>query len=313
MTQLLLSMPGNEPAADALCAVMGREPWERAAASFRQFPDGESYVRVDTPVRDREMAILCTLDRPDDKILPLIFAAATARDLGAARVGLIAPYLAYMRQDRRFVDGEGVTSTYFADLLSHAVDWLVTVDPHLHRRSSLSEIYRIPTRVVHAADHLARWIRAEVRDPLLVGPDSESAQWVSAVARAADAPFIVAEKTRHGDRDVSVELPDVELWPTRTPVLIDDIVSTARTMIETVGLLRRARMRDPVCLAVHGVFAAGAYEALRAAGAARIATCNTIAHASNAIDLSPDLAHALLTLTRVSGHATATVSGDTHE
>src|SRR6185503_12811188 len=121
--------------------------------------------------------ILCTLADPDAKFLPLIFAAATARELGAARVGLVAPYLAYMRQDRRFNPGEAVTSRYVAKLISGAFDWLVTVDPHLHRYGALGEIYTIPTRAIHAAPLMSDWIRRNVPDPLIVGPDSESEQW----------------------------------------------------------------------------------------------------------------------------------------
>ena len=76
--------------------------------------------------------------------MPLALVAGTARDLGASSVGLVAPYLAYMRQDRMFRAGEGVTSVYFARLLADSFDWLVTVDPHLHRRRSLTEIYPFP-------------------------------------------------------------------------------------------------------------------------------------------------------------------------
>lgn len=301
MSLLWLPFPGNEPGTKLLRDALGRvarQPSDIGAFTLRRFPDGESYVRIETPPKGHSVAIVCALDRPDDKVLPLLFLAATARDLGATSVGLVAPYLSYMRQDRRFIDGEGVTSTYFAEMLSRAVDWLVTVDPHLHRRSSLGEIYRIPTHVVHAAPRLAAWIRTAVRRPLLIGPDSESAQWVSAVAEAAGAPFIVLEKTRRGDHDVSVSVPDVTRWRDHTPVLIDDIVSTARTMIETVSHLRRAALAGTVCVAVHGVFADGAYEALRAAGAEQIVTCNTIAHPSNAIDLSDDLAAAVTSLAR---------------
>lgn len=54
--------------------------------------------------------LLCGLDRPDDKLLPLYFLSRTLREVGASRVVLAAPYLAYMRQDRRFHPGEGVTA-----------------------------------------------------------------------------------------------------------------------------------------------------------------------------------------------------------
>ncbi|MEX1185211.1 MAG: ribose-phosphate pyrophosphokinase [Gemmatimonadaceae bacterium] len=296
MRLLLLPLPGNEKMCDALEAALGHfvpDPPGRETVAFRRFPDGESYVRINTPIAGRAVAIVCTLDRPDDKVLPLLFLVETARDLGAASVGLIAPYLAYMRQDRRFIDGEGVTSAYFAALLSRAVDWLVTVDPHLHRRASLSEIYSIPAEVVRAAPHVAGWIRSNVQRPLLIGPDEESAQWVAAVAEAAGAPSVVLQKVRRGDRDVSVTVPDLSRWRDHTPVLVDDIVSTARTMIETVHHLQREGVAAPVCVAVHPVFVAGAYDELRRAGAARIVSCNTIPHPSNAIDLSSELAGAV--------------------
>jgi ribose-phosphate pyrophosphokinase len=37
------------------------------------------------------------------------------------------------------------------------------------------------------------------------------------------------------------------------PILVDDIISTARTMIETVGHLKNAGMKQPVCIGIHPV------------------------------------------------------------
>lgn len=292
MNPLLFALPGNDDFAARLLPLL---PCDPGVLTVRQFPDGESYVRLDTPVTAREVMLLCTLDRPDAKLLPLLFAAKALRELGAARVGVIAPYLAYMRQDRQFQPGEAVTSRLFAQLVSSFADWLVTVDPHLHRLADLNEIYSVPSHVVHAAPLVSGWI-AGLGDPLLVGPDSESEQWVSAVARAAGVPHIVLRKTRRGDRDVSVSVPDVERHRHRTPVLIDDIISTARTMIETVVHLKRAGLRPPVCIGVHAVFAGTAHADLIEAGAARIVTCNTITHETNGIDLSAAVAEGVRTL-----------------
>lgn len=278
---LIVALPGNEALADALC---GAFDGDRGALEVRSFPDGETYLRHESSVDGRDVVLVCTLDRPDTKFLPLVFAAAAARALGAVSVGLAAPYLAYMRQDRAFNPGEAVTSAIFAETLSRHIDWLVTVDPHLHRRKSLDEIYSVPALALHAAPLLSDWIAANVAQPILIGPDSESEQWVAAVARDASSPHIVLEKTRRGDNDVTVSVPEVARWHDRTPVLVDDIVSTARTMIETVGHLRAAGMKAPVCVAVHGVFADDACGALKRAGAARIVTTNTIPHATNAID-----------------------------
>jgi ribose-phosphate pyrophosphokinase len=287
MKPLILPLPGNIDRAGSLA---GRLDAEVGKMTVRRFPDGESYLRIDTPVDGRAVVLYCSLDRPDDKILPLIFLAAAAKDLGAARVGLIAPYLAYMRQDRRFQPGEAISSVYFSRLLSGYVDWLVTVDPHLHRRRSLNEIYSIPTRVVHAAPLISGWIRANIKSPVLIGPDAESVQWVSEVANGADAPCLVLDKIRRGDREVDVSVPEVERWRKHTPVLVDDIISTGRTMIETIGHLRHVGLPPPVCIGIHAIFADPAYDDLRKAGAARVATCNTVPHPSNAIDVTDLLA-----------------------
>lgn len=292
MKPLVFALPGNEAFAARLVATLGADDGRIA---LRRFPDQESYLRVETPVAGREAVIVCTLDRPDGKLLPLVFLADALHELGARRVLLAAPYLAYMRQDRRFQPGEAVTSASFARLLSNACDGLATVDPHLHRRSCLGEIYSVPTRVAHAASSVAGWIAAHVEAPLLVGPDEESAQWVSAVAEAAGAPYTVLEKVRRGDREVQVSVPQVESHRGRTPVLVDDIVSTGRTMIETARHLQRLGLRRPVCVGVHAVFAEGAWEALRDAAAA-VATCNTVLHPTNAIDTSDLVAEALAEL-----------------
>lgn len=231
---LLFSMPGNERLTTELADQLD---CETGKLNTRQFPDGETYLRFATDLNKRSVAIVCTLAHPDEKILPLIFAAATARELGASKVGLVAPYLAYMRQDRRFNAGEAVTSRQVARLISEAFDWMVTIDPHLHRYGDLSEIYSIPTRVVHAAPLISKWVKANIEKPLIIGPDSESEQWVAAVASDAAAPYCVLEKVRHGDRDVRITLRNLEAWQGRTAVLVDDIISSGRTMIEAVRLL----------------------------------------------------------------------------
>jgi ribose-phosphate pyrophosphokinase len=289
MKPLIVALPGNEEVASRLASALGVEI---GSAEFRRFPDDESYVRLNADVAGRSVALVSTLDRPDPKFLPLLFVAATTRELGASRIGLIAPYLAYMRQDRRFHPGEAISSRIFARQLSGIVDWLITVDPHLHRVSALSELFRIPAVAVHTASMVARWIRDTVKSPVLIGPDKESAQWVSAVANEAGAPYTILEKHRRSDIDVEVSVSHLEKWRNHKPVLVDDIISTGQTMNKTIGHLRAAGMKPAVCVAVHAVFAPGSFDALRQAGAERIVTTNSIPHATNTIDVTSALADA---------------------
>lgn len=287
---VIFPLPGGDAFAARLGLAIGGENGRLAAHTF---PDGESLVRLDADVEARCVVLAGSLDHPDGKTMQLLFAADAARDLGASKVVLVAPYLGYMRQDARFQPGEAITSRTYAALLSPFFDAMITVDPHLHRINSLGEIYRMPTTVVSSAPLIADWVRTHVANPLLVGPDSESAQWVTAIAAAAGAPCTVLAKTRRGDRDVSVSLPDAADWQGRNPVLIDDIISTGHTLIQAAQSLRKAGLAPPLCIGVHALFAEGAYTELLASGVAAVVTCDTVPHASNAISVLDPLAAAL--------------------
>lgn len=290
MSLLLLPLPGNAEAAVPLAAALGAELGELEVS---RFADGESRVRLLSAVAGRDVVLLATLRDPDPQLPGLVFAADAARELEAARVLLAAPYLAYMRQDARFQPGEAVSARSFARLLSASFDGLVTVDPHLHRIHRLDEIFRIPAVALHAAPLLASWIRDEVENPVIVGPDVESRQWAATVARMAGCPHAVLSKIRHDDRTVEIDGAGLDQHAGRTPVIVDDIIATAGTACETVKRLREAGLPDPVVLAVHGLLAEGAEERLRFAGAGRIVTTDSVPHASNAIGLAPLLAEGL--------------------
>lgn len=290
MTPVLFSLSASPNMAAQLCAQTDMELGEIV---WRQFPDGESYVRLSTSVRGRDVVLLCTLDRPDTKVLALLFAADKAREMGARRVSLVAPYLAYMRQDKAFNEGEAITSVSFAQLLSRAFDALITVDPHLHRHPDLGAVYSIPAFAVQAAPAIAAWIRQEVSNPLLIGPDEESGQWVEEIAALAGARYAVLRKERRGDFDVSISADNLPDLPNLTPVIVDDIASSARTMIEAVGILQNTASVAPIAIVVHPILAGDAYAELQAAGTGRIVSTDTIAHPSNAISVVPQIAAAL--------------------
>ncbi len=284
---VIFNIPGNELLGHSLTELLHAEPGE---AIIHHFPDGETYVKVISNVYGKDAIIVCSLHRPNNKILPLYFLAKTLKEFGATSVILVAPYLAYMRQDKRFTEGECISSELFARLISGFIDKLITIDPHLHRRNSLSEIYSIHCSVLHASHLISKWIKENINNPVLIGPDSESEQWVSRVAAAADAPFIVLNKIRSGDRNVKVSVPQVKEYKNHTPVLVDDIISTAHTMVETVGHLKKAGMKPSVCIGIHPVMTSRAYDKLIKAGVEKIVTCNSIIHPSNAIKVDELLA-----------------------
>lgn len=289
MTMMLFPMLGNERMTNAIAERIGSAVGK---LELRRFPDGESYIRLHSTVAGRAVAVVCTLAHPDDRFLQLLFTARLLRENGARSVHLVAPYLAYLRQDRRFNDGEALTSRQFAQLLSAEFDGLVTVDPHLHRYGNLQEVYSIETEALAASPLLAEWIRDHVEAPLIIGPDSESEQWAGAIAGHIGAPHVVFTKTRRGDRDVLIAASNLSAWKGRTPILVDDVISSGHTLANAAREIHEQGFPAPICLAVHGLFASDAEAMLRGLGC-RLVTTDSIPHSSNAIALAAILGNAL--------------------
>lgn len=248
---LFFGMPGNQDLVDEVAELTASEAGD---IESRRFPDGESYVRIHGEAKDRETFLICTLADPDRQVLPLLFAARAIRALGAKSITLIAPYLAYLRQDAEFHEGEAVSSRIFADLLSREFDGLVTVDPHLHRYHTLDQVYRIPATAVGTSELIGKWVRENVNSPIVLGPDSESAQWVEAIAKSAGCPWATFTKERQGDRNVRLLPPDSGEFRGRRPVLADDIISSGATMIGAAKILEEQGWPAPYCIAVHALF-----------------------------------------------------------
>jgi ribose-phosphate pyrophosphokinase len=257
-----------------------------------RFPDGE--LKLTLPPRlPPAVAILRSLHDPNEKLIELWLAARSARTLGAVNVTLVAPYLAYMRQDRAFTPGEAVSQRHIGTLLAAAFDRVIAVDPHLHRISSLTEVLPDTTAVaLSAAPAIGRFLRGRAAGALLVGPDEESEQWVRSAAGAAGLEWAVARKVRRGDRRVAVKVPNVPLRD-RHVVLVDDMISTGRTLVEAARALTRAGAGRVDVAATHALFSQDAGRALEAAGVRRIWTTDSVRHETNAIRLAPLLADAL--------------------
>lgn len=273
-----------------------------ACVERHRFPDEE--LRLKLPVNAEgqlpELVVIYrSLDRPNDKLVELLLVSREARRLGTRQVLLVAPYLAYMRQDMAFHPGEIVSQQIIGRFLSELVDGLITVDPHLHRISRLDEAFPGPYAIsLSGAPMLARLIAQERPQALLMGPDAESAQWIATAAAACGFDHGVCTKVRHGDHDVRITLPADVSVKDRHVVLLDDVASSGRTLVEASKLLRAAGARSVDVAVTHALFAADALDVIRAAGVAHIWSTDCIVHPSNAIQMAPELAQAVQTWLR---------------
>jgi len=266
--------------------------WPLAIIERHRFPDGESRLRL-PPTLPARTVLLRGLQQPNDKLTELMLAAAGARELGAQRLTLVSPYLAYMRQDIAFSPGEVVSQRHVGRLLAAWFDSVVTVDPHLHRIASMDEV--VPGRrgvALTAAPLLGAWVGQQQPDALLLGPDEESMQWVRVAAAAHGLDHAVCHKLRHADHSVEVTLPAIDLHG-RAVVLLDDVASTGRTLVEAArGALARGAVTVDVAV-THALMVADAMQALRAAGVRHVWSTDSVPHPSNVVSIGPMVAQAL--------------------
>lgn len=257
-----------------------------------RFPDGELKLKLPAQLSGT-VVLLRSLYRPNEKLVELLLSAPAARGLGAQRVLLACPYLAYMRQDMAFTPGEVVSQRHVGGWLAEAFDGLVTVDPHLHRIASLDEVMPACEAVsLSAAELMGAWIARQVERPLLLGPDEESAQWVQRAAAVAGLEHAVCVKQRFGDREVDVAMPAVDVRG-RAVVLMDDMASTGRTLIGAATQCRALGATSVDVAVTHGLFVGDALSELRASGVRHVWSTDCVPHESNALSVVPLMAQAL--------------------
>lgn len=287
---LVLGFSDYRPQGQQLAQALGI-PYEEVA--IHCFPDGERKVRLPAPLPAH--VIFCrSLNDPDHKLVELLLAASTARDLGAQHLTLVAPYLAYMRQDMAFVPGEAVSQHIIGRMLAQAFDAVVTVDAHLHRIQHLHQAIPCPQAInLNAAKAMGEFIHRSLPRALLLGPDEESEQWVSSVAQQAQCPYAIGHKERHGDKEVEITLPQ-RAFAGEEVVLLDDVASTGRTLAEAAKLLYAAGASTVHCLVTHALFMDDAEQTLANAGVKNIWSTDSVSHGSNQIKLAQILADTLL-------------------
>jgi len=258
-----------------------------------RFPDGEALVRLPESRLSGRIVLCRSLHDPNHKLVELMLAARTARQLGAQQLDLVAPYLCYMRQDKAFHPGEAVSQRIIGAWLADLFDGLVTVDPHLHRVHHLRDAVPVERPVtLHATGPMGQWIVDHFNDPLLVGPDAESEQWVRAIADPHGLEFIVGEKTRLGDAEVQIQLPEARVHG-RPVVLVDDVASTGRTLEVAARLLAERGATEMAAVVTHALFIGDAMDRLHRAGITRIVSTDAIPHPTNAIPLASLLAEGI--------------------
>ena len=250
------------------------------------FPDAEMRVTIG-PVSPTTI-IYASLDRPNDKLITLLFAAEALRRGGCERIVLLSPYLCYMRQDAAFRDGEAISQTAVGQLLAGIVDRVITVDAHLHRTPDITRVFPgIESVNLSAMPAVAEALRIAGPDPttVVIGPDAESRPWVSDLAGRLGLSHAVARKTRRSDRSVEISFDEPALIAGRPALMIDDIVSSGGTLIACAKALAAAGAASIDAIVTHALFPVVLLCDMHLAGIRSIRSTHSVPHPTNAIVL----------------------------
>jgi ribose-phosphate pyrophosphokinase len=264
------------------------------AIDVHRFPDGE--LRITVAPAAATTILYIPLDRPNDKLLALLFAAEALRRGGARRLVLVAPYLCYMRQDAVFQEGEAISQKVIGPLLARTVDRVITVDAHLHRTHDIRDVFPgIEAEDLSAMPAIAEALHSIDPATVVVGPDEESRPWVSDLAARLDLAHAVARKTRGGDRSVEINFADATEFKGQPALLVDDIVSSGGTLIACTRALRAAGATAIDAVITHALFPPEMMRDFARAGLRSIRSTTSVPHPTNAIALDEILAAALHT------------------
>jgi ribose-phosphate pyrophosphokinase len=273
---------------DLARAVSARLDLDVSPIDVHRFPDGESLVRVECEDPGRTI-VFRSLHHPNEKLIEVLFAADSLRRQGASEVGLVAPYLGYMRQDYVFHPGEPISQRVVGHLLGNAYDRVLTVEAHLHRIRALAEVFPCPAESVSAAQPIAEWLRTQPKPDIVIGPDAESEPWIRSIAQKAGTEWTVATKVRDSDRDVRIDLPPLPSG-TQRAWIVDDIASSGATLETLVRILKSVGVPEVGAVIVHALLDSDMPSRLTQVGLDRLVSTDAIADPTNAISLAPLLA-----------------------
>jgi len=263
------------------------------AVEYKNFPDGESYQRLTESVGGEDVALVhTTYPNQDKRLVELLIIIDGLKSLGAAKVRVVVPYMAYARQDTRFREGEVVSiNSLFKMIQSAGADEFYTVD--LHKEASLSA-FGIKARNLYATEVIADYLkRSGLEEPYILSPDKGAIMIARRIGERIGAEYGNFEKTRDritGAITVKGEKVDAR---GRNVAIVDDLISTGGTIANAAKILKEGGAKRVVAICSHPLLVAGAYERMMGAGVDEVLGTDTVESSIGKISVAPLIAKGL--------------------
>jgi ribose-phosphate pyrophosphokinase len=271
--------------------IAGELGCELGHLTIKWFPDGERYLCVDSDVKGKECIVIQSTPKPqDENIMELLQLLDTLKENGAGKVTTVVPYFGYGRQDKRFKEGENLTSKTIAKHIELNSDAFYSVNIH---KKHIVDFFKIPAKELDASPILGEYFKThELEAPVVIGPDDGAERLAAGVAEVMSCPFDYLEKKRLGPGQVEMKPKKIDVAG-KDVILVDDIIDSGGTMIEAMKMLSAQGAANIMIGTIHPVLTGNIIARLFSSGAADVVATNTINSQVSYLTVSSLIAEAL--------------------
>ena len=281
----VISGPASKELAEKVSALT---VYPNVPVAAKIFPDGESYVRLEGSVQGEDVAIVQTTCPPmqDGRLMQLAFMADAAKRSGAGKVTAVVPYLAYARQDKMFLSGEGISVETVARMLGAAgIDELLTVN--IHSEPALAK-FPFPARTVSAIPLMADYfVKKGHRGAFALSPDKGAMYIAQQAQTVLGGGAGHLNKTRDRYTGQTVQTAEGLNVKDQTVIIFDDIISTGGTIVGAAKILRDLGAKHVFCGCVHGLLIGDAEKRILDAGVEEIVGTDSVPGSVSKVSLAP--------------------------
>ena len=262
---------------------------------FKQFPDGENYIRIPVEFRGRDILLIHRCYPEQDKsLMQLFLTLKTLKEGGASSIRAIVPYLPYARQDKLFLKGEALSSKIICELIKESgCDELITFDCHFLKKEGEFTYGGLRIRNISLSHAIISYFKKKLHSPKIISPDEGASYFL---AKEKDRGVMKKTRGAYSKGKTLYRKPTLEVnfdLRGRDVVIVDDIIGTGSTMLKAVEACKKLGAKSIYCGASHGLFLNNSLKRLKRAGAKEVIVSNAINSTASKINIVDSLSGVL--------------------
>jgi len=246
-----------------------------AAASVKQFMDGEIYLQILENVRGADVFVVQPTCTPVERnLMELLLMIDALKRASAERITAVLPYYGYARQDRKDKPRVPISAKLVASLLERAgATRILALDLHA---APIQGFFDIPVDHLFATPvMIEHWTEVDLPNLTVVSPDAGGVERARAFAKRLNAPLAIIDKRRE-EANVAEIMHIIGEVEGRHCLIVDDIIDTAGTLVKGAEALLAQGASSVSACATHAVLSGPAVERIENSNLRQVVFSNSI-------------------------------------